>query len=191
MRGVMGIVVIHTIGHSTRRIEELLSMLREAGVKLLVDVRRFPVSRRHPQFGKDRLAGSLAGGGIGYRHEEALGGHRTPRDGSANTAWREDAFRGYADHMASVEFQAALDRVLARAADTGVAVMCAEGDPMHCHRRLLSDFLVARGAEVRHILAPGQAQPHALHEAARLLPDGGIVYDRAGQLSLPGGRAGE
>lgn len=184
-------LLVHTVGHSTRGIQDLIALLREAGVQLLVDVRRFPVSRRHPQFGKDRLSESLGAAGIGYQHEERLGGHRTPRAGSPNTAWREDAFRGYADHMASADFGSAVEQLVLRAAKTSVAVMCAEGDPGRCHRQLLSDVLSARGAEVRHILAPGRVEPHVMNPAARVLPDGSLVYDSGRQLSLEAGPAGE
>jgi uncharacterized protein (DUF488 family) len=175
---------VHTIGHSTRPIDELIALLGESGVELLVDVRRFPVSRRHPQFGKDRLALALADVEIGYRHEPDLGGHRTPRQDSPNTAWREPAFRGYADHMDSPEFRDAVGRVLGRAALTPIVVMCAEADPRRCHRQLLADALVVRGAEVRHILGPGSLEGHVLHPKARLLSEGRIVYDGGRQLPL-------
>lgn len=159
-------------------------MLQEFGIGLLVDVRRFPASRRYPQFGRERLERSLGGAGIRYFHEPDLGGHRTPRAGSPNTAWKEEAFRGYADHMDSGEFQEALLRVLRRGDETTVAVMCAEADPLRCHRRLLADALLAHGAELRHILGPGRSEIHRLHPGARLLPTGRIVYDAGRQLSL-------
>ena len=96
--------MIFTVGHSTRPQDELIAILREAGVELLVDVRRFPGSRRHPQFGREALRAGLAAAGIAYRHEPDLGGRREPRPDSPNTAWRVAGFRGYADHMASAEF---------------------------------------------------------------------------------------
>jgi uncharacterized protein (DUF488 family) len=167
-----------------------VALLREFGVALLVDVRRFPVSRRHPQFGRERLARSLHEAGLGYVHEEDLGGHRTPRPASSNTAWKEDAFRGYADHMDSPGFRDALERVIRRAAETPLAVMCAEADPRRCHRRLLA-ALVARGVEVRHILSPGRDEAHRLHPDARVLPGGRIVYDGGRQLAFETGRLGE
>src|SRR4051812_47534307 len=106
--------MIYTIGHSTRTIEEFVALLTEHGIELLVDVRRFPGSRRHPQFGSAALAASLAGEGIAYAHAEALGGRRSAEAGAAspNTAWRNDAFRAYADYMATPEFRAALDRLV-------------------------------------------------------------------------------
>lgn len=166
--------LLHTVGHSTRGREEFIDLLRAAGVTLLVDVRRHPRSRRHPHFSREALSRALDEAGIAYRHEEDLGGHRAPVPGSPNTAWREEAFRGYADHMATAAFQAALGRVLA--APPGTAVMCAEADPLHCHRRLLADALVARGARVVHLLAPGRSSEHAFHPRARVAPDGGLTY---------------
>ena len=176
--------ILYTIGHSTRGIEEVISLLEEFGIELLVDVRRFPVSRRHPQFRKERLAGSLSGARIRYQHEPGLGGHRTAQRGSANTAWREDAFRGYADHMGTDEFRDALGRVMGLGGATPLVVMCAEADPARCHRRLLADALVARGAEVRHILGTGRFQAHAMNPAGRIRHDGVLVYDVGRQLSL-------
>ena len=167
--------MIFTVGHSTRAQEELIAILKEAGVALLVDVRRFPGSRRHPQFGKERLRAALAAEGIGYRHEPDLGGRREPRADSPNTAWRMAAFRGYADHMASPEFASGRERLIAEQA-LPPAVMCAEALPANCHRQLIADALVARGVEVVHLLAPGRRQPHVLHSAAVAGPDGILVY---------------
>jgi uncharacterized protein (DUF488 family) len=143
-------------------------------VPLLVDVRRFPVSRRHPQFSRDALAAALDAAGIAYRHEPDLGGHREPRPDSPNTGWRNAAFRGYADHMATPAFAEALARLLA--APPRTAVMCAEGDPARCHRQLIADALVARGIAVQHLLAPGRAETHLLNPRARVGPDGTLSY---------------
>lgn len=176
--------LVFTLGHSTRSFDELIALLGEHGIGQLIDVRRYPASRRHPQFGRERLERSLAEAGVGYVHEADLGGHREARADSPNTAWREEAFRGYADHMASDEFQQALGRVLRRAAEGRVVVMCAEADPRKCHRQILADALLALGAEVRHILGPGRSADHALHAGARLLADGRIVFDAGRQLSL-------
>jgi len=167
--------VIFTVGHSTRAQDELIAILREAGVGLLVDVRRFPGSRRHPQFGREALRAGLAAAGIAYRHEPDLGGRREPRPDSPNTAWRVAGFRGYADHMASAEFRAALERLIAPP-DTPTAVMCAEAVPWKCHRQLIADALAARGAEVVHLLGPGQRQIHVLNPNAVASPDGVVVY---------------
>jgi uncharacterized protein (DUF488 family) len=165
------VITIHTAGHSIRPAAELVDMLSAAGVRVLVDIRRYPVSRRHPQFSRDRLAAALEAAGLAYRHEPRLGGHRDAAPGSPNAAWKE-ALRGYADHMASDEFQRAVDALLTEASSTSVAVMCAEADPKNCHRQLLADALVARGARVVHLLRPGESCDHGLHPAARV-EDGG------------------
>ncbi len=151
-------------------------MLSEHGIRVLVDVRRFPASRRHPQFGREALAASLAAAGIEYVHEPDLGGRRAARPDSQHTAWRVEAFRGYADHMETPEFAAALERLMRRAAGTPTAILCAEAVPWRCHRRLISDALVARGVEVLHILGPGHAGPHELDANARVLPGGRLLY---------------
>jgi uncharacterized protein (DUF488 family) len=179
---------IFTLGHSTRTSEELLDLPSENGVTLLVDVRRFPASRRHPQFGKEALAASLATRAISYLHEPDLGGRRATKADSPNTAWRVDAFRGYADHMATPAFQAALARLIDAGASRPTAILCAEAVPWRCHRRLIADALVARGIEVRHILGKGRVDRHELHPDARVLPAGGLVYpapaDAQGRLDL-------
>jgi uncharacterized protein (DUF488 family) len=179
---------LFTVGHSTRSAGELIALLREAGIERLVDVRRFPGSRRHPQFGREALTAALAAAGIEYRHAPDLGGRRTPRPDSPNTAWRVAAFRGYADHMETPEFQAALGGLLAAAAERPTAILCAEAVPWRCHRRLIADALAARGVEVVHLLAPGRREPHALHPDARMLPGGRLVYpaegDAQGTLDL-------
>lgn len=172
--------LVHTVGHSTRPLDELTDILRDAGVRILVDVRRHPVSRRHPQFGRDALAAGLRAAGIDYVHEPDLGGHREPRPDSPNTAWRDAAFRGYADHMATPEFAGALARV---AALVDAAVMCAEALPARCHRQLLADALVCRGVRVRHLIARGRSEDHRLHPRAVRRGDA-LVYPGAGQLSL-------
>ncbi|MGZ4143659.1 MAG: DUF488 domain-containing protein [Actinomycetota bacterium] len=178
--------MVFTIGHSTRPVEELVEMLRAHGVTLLVDIRRFPGSRRHPQFNSAALARALSDAGIGYEHAEALGGRRAPVPGSPNTGLRNAQFRGYADHMATQEFSTALDRLIERSEGTDLAVMCAEAVPWRCHRSLLSDALVARGIEVRHIMGVGEAPVHRPSEGARF--EGTVVrYPGAEQPHLPFG----
>src|SRR5689334_17940746 len=115
---------IWTVGHSTRSAEEFGEMLLAHGIKVLVDVRMFPGSRRYPQFNRSALAESLAAIGIEYKHEPRLGGRRTPRADSHNTAWRNASFRAYADHMESEEFQKGIEELLELARDARVAVMC-------------------------------------------------------------------
>lgn len=175
---------VYTIGHSTREEDEFLELLRAHGIRTLVDVRRFPGSRRYPQFGQDTMRDWLSDAGIGYTHEPELGGRRKPDPNSPNTAWRNAGFRAYADHMNSLEFEEAIARVLdlARAAPT--AVMCAEAVPWRCHRRLIADALVANGHEVRHILSANRLDTHALHESARIV-DGRLIYPADG-ASQPG-----
>jgi uncharacterized protein (DUF488 family) len=156
------VVALYTIGHSTRSFEELVDLLRASGVEVLADVRTVPRSRRVPHFDRAALAERLPRHGIECRHLPALGGLRHPRRDSINTGWRNEAFRGYADHMATAEFQAALEGLIELSRDRDVAVMCAEAVPWRCHRSLIADAVVVRGQAVLHILGPGQTQPHAL-----------------------------
>jgi uncharacterized protein (DUF488 family) len=167
-------LTIYTIGHSTRPWEEFGTLLEEHRITRLVDVRAYPSSRRHPQFNSASLEASLSAVGIDYVHERALGGRRAPRRDSSNTAWRNDAFRGYADYMETDEFGAALDRLVHLAAARPTAIMCAEAVPWRCHRSLISDALVARGLRVLHIL-DGRAGPHKLTAFARII-DGRVSY---------------
>ncbi|HEX9107549.1 MAG TPA: DUF488 domain-containing protein [Longimicrobiales bacterium] len=167
---------IWTIGHSTRPAEELVELLRGEGVTQLVDVRRFPGSRRQPQYGREALAGSLADAGIAYVHEPALGGRRAAARDSGNTFWRAGGFRGYADYMATGEFAEALRRLESLAAERPTAIMCAEAVPWRCHRQLVADALVARGHDVVHIMGGGRVQRHQLNAAARVNPDGTLTY---------------
>jgi uncharacterized protein (DUF488 family) len=183
-------VTLFTIGHSTRGIDELLALLAEHGIETLIDVRRFPGSRRHPQFSRDALAASLGAAGIEYVHEPDLGGRRQPAPGSPNTAWRVAAFRGYADHMDSEAFAAAFDRLLRTAAGSASVILCAEAVPWRCHRRLIADAATVAGVEVLHILGPGRADRHELDPNARVV--GGpapararLVYDGSPRESPP------
>ncbi|TXF11877.1 DUF488 domain-containing protein [Pelomicrobium methylotrophicum] len=176
--------LVYTVGHSTRKLEAFLDLLRQHGIQQLVDVRRFPASRRHPHFAREPLAQALSAAGIGYVHEPALGGWRSPRPGSPNTAWRQKSFQGYADHMDTPEFRAALERVIAAACPRPTAVMCAEITPWRCHRQLIADALVVRGHAVGHIVTAQQTETHRLHPGARALEDGRLVY--AGPAPLPG-----
>lgn len=145
-------MIVFTIGHSTRTLVRFIELLRGAGVHGVLDVRRKPVSRRHPHFSRDRLAAALTAADIAYAHAEALGGHREPRADSHNLALRNAAFRGYADHMQTDAFASAVEELLHLAAERPTAVMCAEADPSNCHRSLLADALVARSIRVHHIL---------------------------------------
>ena len=163
-----------TIGHSVHEADEFLRMLRANGVELLADVRRYPASRRVPQFNSGVLAETLRSAGIGYEHLEDLGGRRSPAPDSPNSGWRNEQFRGYADHMASDGFQTALARLEADGRRT--AVMCAEAQWVNCHRRLIADALVARGHDVLHVDARGGIAPHELTDFAVVSADGRVTY---------------
>ena len=178
---------LFTIGHSTRPLEAFLELLRENGIRTLIDVRRFPVSRRHPHYNGSSLVESLERAGIAYRHEVDLGGRRAVQSNSSNGAWRNAGFRGYADHMDTAEFRRALERVLADATAGPTAVLCAEAVPWRCHRNLLADAAVARGLDVLHIMGSQQVQAHALNPSARIRPDGTLEYPQVNaQLELDG-----
>jgi uncharacterized protein (DUF488 family) len=164
-----------TIGHSTRSLEELAGLLRAHTVAKVVDVRAVPSSRRHPHFDRESLSTSLGELGLGYGHLPGLGGRRRPRPDSINTAWQNASFRGYADYMQTTEFARNLEALLAEAAATRVAIMCAEAVPWRCHRSLLADALLARGVAVEHILGRGPARPHTLTPWARVA-GGHVTY---------------
>ncbi len=159
---------IYTIGHSTRPIDSFLQILKVYGIKTLVDVRRFPRSRRNPQYNDDALNKSLPGQGIEYLHLEGLGGRRKPQEDSVNTAWVSESFRGYADYMQTAEFAEYLDRVVALAQIKPTAIMCAEVVPWRCHRSLIADALLARGFEVVDILDGQSSKTHRLTPWARI-----------------------
>ena len=148
---------------------------------MLVDVRRFPGSRRHPQFNAEALAASLAGAGIRYRHLAALGGRREARAGgeSPNTLWREPAFRNYADYAETSDFRTAFGELLRVAGEQRTAIMCAEALWWQCHRRIVADYLIAAGIGVEHILAPGKIEPARLTPGATIRPDGSVLYGEA------------
>lgn len=156
------------IGHSTRPIDELVALLRAAGVTTVADVRTIPRSRANPQFEGPALARSLAEAGIAYAHLARLGGLRHPRAGSENGAWRNAGFRGYADHMQTPEFEEGLCELRALAKAGPVALLCAEAVPWRCHRSLLADALAARGVVVRHIVGMGRTSPHRVTPFARI-----------------------
>jgi uncharacterized protein (DUF488 family) len=167
---------IFTVGHSTRDAGEFIELLRSHGITRVVDVRRYPGSRRHPHFSREQLIGSLATGGIAYEHVPDLGGRRTQVADSPNGGWRSASFRAYADHMATPAFALALDQVVAGARADPTAIMCAEAVPWRCHRQLIADVLVARGHEVLHVLGPSRADPHTLNPNARVGADGFVTY---------------
>ena len=167
---------VWTIGHSTRTADEFVSLLRSHEIDRLGDIRTIPQSRRHPHFGRDALSARLAGESIQYRHFKDLGGLRKPRADSANGAWKNQAFRGYADHMQTPEFAAAVDELLAFGDGGRLVVMCAEAVWWRCHRMLLSDALVARDIEVQHILGATSVQPHRLTPFAQIQDSRHVRY---------------
>ena len=167
-----------TIGHSTREWTVFVEMLGEAAIERLVDVRRFAGSRRNPQYSPTAMAPELQSAGIEYLPMPEFGGRRSPLPDSPNGAWRVTAFRGYADYMATPEFERARNLLMQGARDRRCAVMCAEAVWWRCHRRLIADDFVARGWEVRHLMGSGKVQPHVLNPAARMV-DGTLRYPPA------------
>ncbi len=175
-----------TVGHGTLPAEDLVALLDGAGVEVLVDVRSFPGSRRHPQFGREEMDRWVPEAGIAYRWVRDLGGRRRPAPGSRHVAIRNESFRAYADHMETPAFRAAVDDLLALAADRTTAVMCSESLWWRCHRRLIADHVVlARDVPVEHLLPDGRRTPHAPTDGVR--PDGdGVAYDlTSGTPPLP------
>ena len=167
---------IWTIGHSTRTIDEFISLLNENGVKVIDDVRAWPGSKRYPQFNKDPLAESLSTHGIRYEHFPELGGKRKSKPHSRNTAWRNASFRGYADYMETEQFRKGIERLLNVASGAGpTGIMCAEAVWWRCHRSLIADYLKARGVEVLHILGTNKVEPHPYTSTARIV-DGELSY---------------
>jgi len=170
---------IFTVGHSTRTIADFLALLRQANVGLLVDVRSIPRSQTTPQFNAETLPDSLAAEGIGYRHLRALGGRRHhPRGAppSTNTFWRVLAFRSYADYAETEAFRGGLEELLALARDHRCAIMCAEAVWWRCHRRIITDYLLARGIPVDHIMGAGKVTPATVTPGALVLADGTLRY---------------
>ena len=176
--------MIWTIGHGNRSIGEFVELLKDAAIECLVDVRAYPASRRHPQFGREALEKSLADAGVRYLWEgTALGGRRKPSRDSPHVALRNGSFRAYADHMMKDELREGLDRLIQLGRSERAAIMCAERLPWQCHRYLLADSLGARGLRVFHLMSPGKRLEHTLSPLAR--NDGErLVYDAGEQLGL-------
>jgi uncharacterized protein (DUF488 family) len=167
---------IWTVGHSTRTIDEFVAALESHGIKLLVDIRSLPGSKRYPQFNKEALSASLHKVGIRYEHFVELGGRRKAPPNSRNIAWQNASFRGYADYMETEEFQKGIERLVDLAKEVGpTAIMCAEAVWWRCHRALISDYLKARGIEVMHIMDANKSDPHPYTSAARIV-DGELSY---------------
>ena len=167
---------IWTIGHSTRKIDDFISLLTENEIKVVADVRMFPGSRRYPHFGREALSKSLSDAGIRYEHFPELGGRRKASADSKNTAWRNESFRGYADYMETEDFRNGIARLGDVAQKFGLtAIMCAEAVWWRCHRSLISDYLKARGVEVLHIVDHNKIEPHPFTSAAKIV-NGELSY---------------
>ena len=175
----MNALLIWTIGHSTRTIEEFVGILRHYQIEILVDVRHFPGSRRLPHFNKVALHDALVAVGIRYEHLVELGGRHPVRSDSHNVAWRNASFRGYADYMETEAFQDGVEHLLGIARAGRTAIMCSEAVWWRCHRSMIADYLKARGCQVFHILSMTKVQVHPYTSAARLVE---------GQLSYAGVR---
>ena len=182
VRQSQAIPTIFTIGHSTRPIDEFVALLQQVAVDLLVDVRSIPRSRTNPQFNADALPETLLDVGISYRHLAALGGLRHRKKGAApsrNMYWQVAAFRNYADYAATDAFRIGLDELRALAHDNCCAIMCAEAVWWRCHRRIITDYLLAQEVPVMHIMGLNKIEPAKLTPGARSLPDGTLIYPAA------------
>jgi uncharacterized protein (DUF488 family) len=161
---------IFTIGHSTHPLDQFLALLKQHGIEALVDIRRFPGSKRHPHFSRENLTTELPKSGLEYHWLEALGGRRKKETGgpSHNLALRNESFRNYADYMETEDFQKAIEQLLEIAQSKRTAYMCAGGLYWQCHRRLVSDFLLMKGITVEHIMPSGELVSHKLTEGGRI-----------------------
>jgi len=168
-------VTIWTVGHSNRTLEQFLELLASQQIQLLADVRRFPGSRRLPHFNQENLAKSLADAGIDYAHFPELGGRRKALPHSPNNAWRNEAFKGYADFMMTPEFRAGIERLLLSAQARRTVIMCAEALWWQCHRSMISDYLKAGGHTVMHIMSVTKTEEHPFTSAARIV-NGKLSY---------------
>lgn len=168
--------VVWTVGHSTRTIGEFIELLVVNEIRLLVDIRTFPGSRRYPQFNKENLQKTLPEHKIGYRHMVELGGRRKPAKDSPNVAWRHPSFRGYADYMQTDAFKREMEILEAEALRQRTAYMCSEAAWWKCHRALVSDYLKVRGWEVLHIMNKGKVSEHPYTSPARTV-QGQLFYN--------------
>jgi uncharacterized protein (DUF488 family) len=174
-----------TIGHSTRSVAELVSLLQQAGADMVADVRTVPRSRANPQFNADTLPQALEALGIRYSHLAQLGGLRSRRrtdQPSPNDFWENVSFRNYADYAMTPAFREGLFELHELGQDHTCAIMCAEAVWWRCHRRIITDYLITAGESVYHILGPGHIEPASITPAAHRQPDGTLIYsERHGQ----------
>lgn len=166
---------IWTIGHSNRVVADFILLLKENAIECLVDVRRYPGSRKWPSYNQENLENILSEAGIGYKHMVDLGGRRKLTAASDNIAWRNESFRAYADYTETASFQSALKQLMHLAKEIKVAIMCSEAVWWRCHRAIISDYLKAEGWTVKHILAAKKIQEHPYTSAAMLV-NGQISY---------------
>jgi uncharacterized protein (DUF488 family) len=172
-----------TVGHSSRSFTEFVELLQAHRIVHVIDVRAYPTSRRHPQFDRLELEARLPVCHMTYAWMPQLGGMRSPTPGSTqNAAWKEEGFRAYADHMQTPAFEAARSAVARLAEQERCAVMCAESQPLQCHRQLLADAFVARGWEVRHLMSARRDVEHRLSATARVDARGRVTYPGMPQL---------
>jgi uncharacterized protein (DUF488 family) len=168
-----------TIGHSTRSIDEFVQLIRDVNIRLVVDVRTVPRSRKNPQYNEDTLPSTLSEFRIGYQHIAALGGlrgHRRDVPADLNAFWENRSFHNYADYATSEEFRSGLARLRELGHATQCVVMCAEAVWWRCHRRIVADYLIAAGEIVFHILGPNQVERAHMTDAAKLAAGGGLTY---------------
>jgi uncharacterized protein (DUF488 family) len=166
---------IWTVGHSNKTLEAFLGLVHSHRIEVVADVRRFPGSRRHPQFNSEQLSPALAKAGVNYLHIPELGGRREVRKDSVNTAWKNESFRGYADFMDTEEFHSGIRRLLKTSAQKRTAIMCAEALWWQCHRSLIADFLKCEGVKVWHISSETKVEEHPLTSPARIV-NGTLTY---------------
>lgn len=170
---------IWTIGHSTRPLNEFISLLNSFNISMVADIRNYPGSKRYPHFNNEVLQKSLKENNISYVHLKDLGGRRKPVPGSVNTAWRNDAFRGYADYMQTNEFKKAVEELQQIATKQRTGYMCSEAVWWSCHRSLVSDYLKIRGWRVEHIMGEGKTTGHPYTKPARIINEQ-LRYDEPG-----------
>jgi uncharacterized protein (DUF488 family) len=173
---------VHTIGHSTRTLENFVALLKVHGIEMVVDVRRWSASKRHPHFRREALIEPLRNEGIDYLWREDLGGFRKPSSDSQNTAWKVGAFRAYADFMLTPEFTRIMNEMEPLVTDWRIALMCAEAVPWRCHRQLLADAFLVRGSSVSHIMDDG-CHEHRLTSFA-IVKGIEILYPASPQFEL-------
>ncbi|MBA2350527.1 MAG: DUF488 domain-containing protein [Burkholderiales bacterium] len=173
---------MYSVGHGNRSLQEFIALI--APIRLLVDVRAYPMSRRHPHFSREPLSKALAENGIEYAWQgKELGGLRKPGRESMNTGLNNLSFSAYADHMASPGFATTIDDLVTSAKHAPLALMCAERMPWQCHRYLIADYLIVRGLSVIHLIALDKSQPHRLNPLVRVA-DRELIYDRGVQVDL-------